>query len=49
MPTPHPAEAARQTARTALAALTPDARAFLQALHAEHFPPAPSGPAYRLD
>jgi hypothetical protein len=49
MPTQNPAEAARQTARTALAALTPDARAFLEALHAEHFPPAPGGPAYRLE
>jgi hypothetical protein len=49
MPTPHPAENARQTARNALPALTPDARAFLEALHAEHFPPAPGGPAYRLE
>ena len=49
MPKQHPAEAARQTARTALAALPTAARAFLEALHAEHFPPAPGGPAYRLD
>jgi hypothetical protein len=49
MPTQHPAEAARQTAHTALAALTPDAHTFLEALHAEHFPPAPGGPAYRLE
>jgi hypothetical protein len=49
MPMQHPAEAARQTARTALAALPTAARAFLEALHAEHFPPAPGGPAYRLE
>jgi hypothetical protein len=42
MPTQNPAEAARQTARTALAALTPDARAFLEALHTEYFPPHPA-------
>ena len=49
MPMQHPAEAARQTARTALAALPAAARTFLEALHAEHFPPAPGGPAYRLE
>ena len=49
MPTPHPAAAARQTARAALAALPPAARVFLEALHAGYFPHAPGHPAYRLE
>ena len=50
MPTPHPAEADRQTARAALASLDPAARAFLEALHAEYFPPrADGGMVYRLE
>ena len=49
MPTEHPADA-RQTARAALAALPPAARPFLDALHAEHFPPrADGGMVYRLE
>jgi hypothetical protein len=39
----------RQQARAALAALPPAGRAFRQALHAEHFPAPPGGPAYRLE
>src|SRR5262249_5869090 len=39
----------RQQARAALAALPPAARAFLEALHAGHFPPAPSRPVYTLE
>jgi hypothetical protein len=50
MPTPHPINADRQAARVALAALPPATRAFLEALHAEHFPPrADGGMAYRLE
>ena len=50
MPTPHPAEADRQTARNALASMPPVRRAFLEALHAEHFPPrADGGMTYRLE
>src|SRR5262245_61897823 len=43
MPTPHPAEAAHRQAHSALAALPPAARAFLEALHAEYFPPRSDG------
>jgi hypothetical protein len=49
MPTPHPAEADRQTARVALTALPPATRVFLEALHAGYFPHAPGDPAYRLE
>jgi hypothetical protein len=50
MPTPHPINADRQTARVALAALPPATHAFLEALHAEYFPPrADGGMAYRLE
>jgi hypothetical protein len=45
MPTPHHAE----VARSALASLPPAARAFLEALHAGHFPAPPGGPAYGLE
>jgi hypothetical protein len=42
--------AARQTAGKALAPLDLTPRAFLEALHAEHFPPrADGGMAYRLE
>src|SRR5215472_2552701 len=45
-----PAEADHQAARNALSALPPAARAFLEALHAEYFPPrADGGMAYRLE
>jgi hypothetical protein len=45
-----PAADAREQARAALAALPPSARAFLEALHAEYFPPrADGGMAYRLE
>ena len=48
MPAPHPADARRQ-ARAALAAMPPPAHAFLEALHAEYFPPrADGGMAYPL-
>src|SRR5262249_54232307 len=49
IPTQDPADAARQTARVALAVLPPAARAFLEALHAGHFPAPPGRPAYRLE
>jgi hypothetical protein len=50
MPTQRPTDAARGQARAALAALPPAGRAFLEALHAEHFPPrADGGMAYRLE
>jgi hypothetical protein len=49
MPTQEPPEIARQQARAALDALPPAARAFLEALQAEHFPPARGGPAYPLE
>jgi hypothetical protein len=46
----HPADTDRKAARKALAALPPAACAFLEALHAEHFPPrADGGMAYRLE
>jgi hypothetical protein len=45
----HAADTARDQARNALASLKPPQRAFLEALHAEHFPPrADGGMAYRL-
>jgi hypothetical protein len=48
MPTSNPAD--RQQARAALASLPPARRAFLEALHAEFFPPrADGGMAYRLE
>jgi hypothetical protein len=50
MPTPHPTDADRQTARAALAALPPAASAFLEALYAEYFSPrADGGMVYRLE
>jgi hypothetical protein len=39
MPPQHPTEAARQQARNILASMPPARRAFLEALHAEYFPP----------
>jgi hypothetical protein len=50
MPSDPIAEADRQAARAALAALPPAAHAFLEALHAEHFPPrADGGMVYGLE
>jgi hypothetical protein len=49
MPTQRPAEDARQMVRDALVALPPAARAFLDALHAGHFPVPPGEPAYTLE
>jgi hypothetical protein len=48
MSTQHPADA-RHQARTALASMPPARRAFLEALHAEYFPPRSDGMAYRLE
>jgi hypothetical protein len=46
---PPTAEASRQAARTTLASMPPERRAFLEALHAEYFPPrADEGQPYPL-
>jgi hypothetical protein len=49
MPTPHPADAARRAARDALSSMPPTRRAFVEALHAGHVPPAPGRPVYTLE
>ena len=43
MSTPHPADADRQTARDTVAAMPPAGRTFLEALHAEYYPPRADG------